>query len=215
MSVDYQVLEYRDSAPVREVGIFSLAPLTLDIKGSGFTDVAVVAVNGVRSPEFIVLSSARILAQVPKSQVSAPITAVTVFVATGRLQAKSAIELQAIVTAGRRASGFTHLVQSFLKILLTTPGSDAFEQAAGGGLQTLVGSVGTGGDILARAKNAVAATATQLISRQAMNTRLNRSEKLQAAKLIAATFNPSTGTVDLRIQLTALDGSQSNATLSL
>jgi len=215
MSVDYQVLEYRDSAPIREVGIFTTSPFTLDIKGSGFTDVAVVTINGVRSPEFIVLSGSRILAQVPRSQVSSAIEGVVVFVATGRLQAKSVIDLQAVVTAGKRASGFTHLVQSFLKTLLTTPGSDIFSPSSGGGLLPLVGSIGTSGDILARSKNAVAAAASQLITKQTMNTRLNNSEKLQAAELLSATFSSTTGTVDLRIKLTALDGSTSSASLSL
>lgn len=142
MSVDYQVLEYRDSAPVREVGIYSKAPLTLDVRGDAFRDVSAVLVNGVRSPEFIVLSPSRLLAQVPTSQVSSKIGSVAVLVAQGRVLPRSVISFQAVVTAGKRTVGFTHLVQSYLKLLLTSPGSDIFSPSSGGGLLSLVGSVG-------------------------------------------------------------------------
>lgn len=215
MTVDYQVLEFKSATPIQEVGIFDRAPLTLDIRGANFKEVMEVRINGIRSPEFIVLTQRRILAQVPRSQRSAAVGSVTVISAKERLSQKAVISFTAAVSSGAVAEGPVRLVQNFLKLLFTTPGSDIFAPNQGGGLLKLIGSIGEAATLKARSTLSVGNTQTQMIRIQAQDPRLASSEKLKSARLLLAEFEPQAATLSLRIRLTAVDGSTADANVVL
>lgn len=215
MTVDYQIIEFRDAAKVRNVGLFSSSPLTLDVQGQEFREVTDVRINSVRSPEFIVLSPSRLLAQVPNSQLNGPIDSVAVFVASGRLASRAKITFEALVTAGKRAEGVVKLVQTYLKLLLTTPGRDIFMPNVGGGLLRAVGVAGRPADLKALGRIAVSNTQTQMIALQAQDSFLAQNERLQSATLLSVDFEPRTSTLALRIRLLALDGSTVDAGFTL
>jgi phage baseplate assembly protein W len=211
MSTDYQILEVKGSARVTKTGLYSKTPFTLDIVGINFRDVIDVKINGYKSPEFIVVSPTRILAQVPRSQASAVISTVVVSTET-KIDADSAlISFTAVPSAGKQASGSVKLAQIFLKILFTSPGTDIFAPNIGGGLLDLIGSAKSPGVLTAIAKTAVSSTQKQLVRIQSGITQLDRNEKLSNATLLQCTFDPQTGTLALRVRLTAVDGSTVDA----
>jgi len=210
---DYQVLAFRDAAPLRKVGIYSSNPLTLDIRGRDFVAVAQVLINGRASPEFVVVSEKRILAQVPRSQQDARLRSVSVLLSKSGITDRTAIFFESVVP-GAKASGFTRLLQSFLRLLFTVPGEDLHDSSLGGGMGRIVGAAGDPGELRAAAVQAVSDTEEQLIRLQSRNTALQDSERLQSATLLEAVYTPSTTSLDIRLRLTAMDGSTHDPVVS-
>ena len=206
MSQDFQVLAFRDAAKLTRIGLLMEPVLALDIYGRDFRDVSKVLINGVPSPEFIVFSLEHLVAQVPKSQIGAEFLSVVVLSARELNTPVSVISFEAAI-GNRAAEGRTRLVQNFLMLLFTTPGSSIFDKNKGGGLYQLAGKTLTTGELRAEASLSVDRTRSQLIQVQAGDSRLDPSERLQAATLLGVDFNPQTSTLSLRLRLTAADGS--------
>lgn len=205
--IDYQFMLFQDLAPLQEIGLASVDVPTLDIRGSKFADVVEVLINGYPSPEFIVVSQRRLLAEIPVSQRSAEVR--TVQVRTAGSGASAAALLVFDVTTNRRAEGWLKLAQTVLKVLFTTPGTDIFNPSAGGGLYSLVGSAGNAGALRGQASLAVQNTSSQIIKSQAANTSLPSSEKLKAFELLDASFDRFSATLSIRVRISAMDGTTS------
>ena len=216
MSIDYQFIAYQDVAQVRKIDIFNGDLSTLDITGRGFMDVTAVRVNGVDSPEFIVLSSTRILAQIPASQRNAGLQDLVVLTARSGSSSTTVLSFEAIA-AGRVAEGLVKLVQSYIKLLLQTPGSDLYRPRIGGGLYSLVGSVTDreGNSLRAKATISVTNTTNQMLAAQSGDSRLSDDERLQSATLLGLSFDPGSSTLSLRIRLQSMTGATADANLSL
>ena len=215
MTVDYRVTSYKSLSPVSKIGLYSSSPKTLDIRGQNFRDIVTVYINSVPSPEFIVLSSSRILAQVPNSQLKAAIRSVRVFTADGdKLAETSVINLESVHN-GSPAEGRVRLVQSFLKRLLTTPGSDIFQPESGAGVLQMVGSIGRPELLKAAAATAVNSAQDQEIQAQSRSAQLLPSERLKSVTLLSAEFVPFSSTLSLRIRLTSVDGLSADAAFSV
>ena len=211
---DYQVLSFSDSATLTRVGIWSSAPLTLEITGEEFRAVSEVRINGVASPEFVVVSSGRVLAEVPRSERTSRLRRVQVLLHRKNLTPTSAIAFRSVVPGGR-ATGFTRMLQSFLRVLFTNPGEDLHDQQLGAGLSGLVGSAGSPGEMHSVAAAAIAEAETQMVRFQARSSSLAPAETLQSAALISAKFDPLATGLRLHIRLTAMDGSTGNPVLSV
>lgn len=211
MSTDYQVMEFKQSARVTEVGFFSVSPLTLDITGVNFRDVVEIRINGIKSPEWMVLTKTRAIAQVPRSQLAAEVGSVAVITSAGISSNKATVTFQAVTSIGKRATGTVKMAQMFLKILFTTPGRDIFDPETGGALLAVIGTAQDPGALKAAGKLAVSTTQTQMVRIQSGNPRLDANERLRSATLLEARFDPKTGTLSLRIRLTAVDGSTIDA----
>lgn len=217
MSQDLQFIGYEGSAKLRSVDLVSSSSVpVLDLRGENFVDVARVKINGAPSPEFIVLSKTRLLAQVPAAQVGGPVREVVVLTTRAELTASAAISLD-IGVGAKLAEGKVRLVQRFLKVLLQTPGSDIFRPSVGGGLQRLLGATTpTGGAALkATASRAVTSTQVQLVADQAGRPELEDAERLGAATLLGIDFDPATTMFSLRVRLKSLDGETADAGISL
>lgn len=211
---DYQVLAFQDAAPLRQVGIYGKNPLTLDIRGRTFVGVASVKINGVDSPEFIVVSPTRILAQVPDQEVKSALRTVRVLLSREGLTPSANVDLLSTVP-GARASGFTKLMQAYLRVLFTNPGEDLAFPWLGAGLGKLVGAAGTSGELRAAAVSAVATAEQHLLRLQVKNSLLTDSERLRSASLLKAEYSVQTTSVAVRVTLTAMDGTTGNPHLSL
>lgn len=212
--MDYRVAAFRDSAKVTQVDIFSEDPLSLDIRGENFVAVNQVLINGVPSPEFMVLTRRRLLAEVPVRLRLSAIQTVDVLLSRQGLTSTSSVSLEAVVP-GARASGFTRMMQSYLKLLLTSPGEDFSDETLGGGLYDVVGSAGTQGELRAAAAQAVNIAESQMIRLQALNPSLPSSEKLRSATLLQAEFVPSTSSLNIQVRLTAMDGTTGSPVVSV
>jgi len=214
MADDYQVLAFHDAAPLRQVGIYAQKPLTLDVRGKSFVGVSKVLINNVESPEFVVVSTTRILAQVPDSEANAQLRTVRVLLARTGLTKTSVVDLEAIVP-GARASGFNKLLQAFLRLLFTNPGEDIANPWAGGGLGKLVGAAGTPGELRGIAASAIRTTEQHLIRLQTRNSVLTDAERLRSATLLQAEYDLASTSMAVRLTLTAMDGTTGNPLLNV
>ncbi len=213
-AADFQVLSFKDLAPVTSVGFYSQKPLTLDVRGTSFVGVAAVNVNGTPAAEYIVLSPTRILVQVPEIELRSQLRSVRVILARTGMGDTALVSFDAIVP-GARATGFTKLMQSYLRVLFTNPGEDLAYPWLGGGLQRLVGSAASPSELRSMTSTGVSTAAQHLIRLQVRNPVLTDAEKLRSATLLQAEHNASTASVSVRVALTAVDGTTGNPLVSV
>lgn len=170
-----------------------------------------VLMNGLASPEFAVYSDTQLIAQVPDALSDAIITDVAVLSSVPTMTQRSLIELG----VGARVAGLRgtqRLLQTFVRLLLRTAGSNLFHPELGGGLLRLVGQ-NLGGSTAADIAIAVAAVKRQILAAQASHTGLPLSERLLNAEIANFTEDPASATVYVTIVLTAHDRQRSAATL--
>lgn len=131
--MDLSILRAEGIADVRTVAF--VGPF-VRIHGTGFTGVTGIYINGVESPEWIVLSTTLASARIPASKIGAEITSIEVRVpARGSESSLLVWEL-----LDSTVSGPSELAQRVLRLLLMSPGSDIFEPDAGGGILSMVGT---------------------------------------------------------------------------
>jgi len=216
--MDLKVIYLRDVLDVSYAGeLPETVPRTLEIEGPDFSRAVRVEINEEPSPSFVTMSKQRIWAQVPESQEKETIRTLAVlsndYTNTFRSQLKFELTNQP-----RSVSGLQKLIQSFLLLLLRTPGTDAWYQKTGGGIQKLVGahfSRSNAGGVTAAFTTAVHRTRSQLVALQASNTRLSASEKLGSVAVLSAVFNTQQTALLARVELISQSGQRAIAGLEL
>ena len=211
--MDLQIISYRDSAPIVGLDFTPGSGVTaLDITGRDFLDVVDVLVNGVQSPEYLVLSEQKIMARIPDSQIGRYISTVTVLTASVGQTGASVIYFR--YNGGRgETSGITYLVQTFLTILLATPGSDMFNPDLGGGLRALVGQVASP-SIRVEVSQAITRTTNQILALQA-SSGLPLEDRLASAELLEVSYDRRTSSVSIRVQIYSGAGRTADAGIRL
>jgi len=202
--VDLQFIEIRDILKLTQVAhVAGSNPPTLAVGGVDFNSAQDVLINEVKSPDVIITSSRELLAQIPSGQVGQSIRSVVV--TSNRLTRtdRSFITFGLTDTPGT-VDGFTRLIQTFLKIMLQSPGTDAFSPKIGGGLLRAVGQLvkrPNSGTLVADFKRAADESRRQIMSLQANNPRLSMTERLLYARVTEARFLPETLTLEGRISI--------------
>jgi hypothetical protein len=206
---DIQVTYLRDIVNVLSVtNVVGSDPRTLDVRGPDFSSVVKVEVNEIEAPSYVVMSKTRLLVQVPDSMQNELIRSVNVLSSRMTATDRSQVYFE-LTDRPQKVTGIQKLVQTFLLFLMRTPGSDAWAPNTGGGVQRLVGSNfsknATGG-ITAAFTLAVSRVRTQIISRQARDSRLNTDEKLAAANVLSAIFSAQQTALLARVELISQSG---------
>lgn len=218
MSVDFQVVFPQELIHLSQISIVpGLVPRTLDIVGEDFRSVDEVIINQVPSPDVIIVSKTRLLAQLPDSVQTDRPTTISVISRNLTITPRSLIRFRISRTPGK-VRGILRLMQKFLKILFTTPGSDVFAPRIGGaGLRNIGQTFGRseGGDIVSDFVIAVDQTTRQIISIQARNPRVPRDERLLAARIVSAGFNKVESALVVRLELTSQAGRAATANVEL
>jgi hypothetical protein len=218
MAVDFQVVFPSSVIPISSVRVIpGLVPRTLDIIGEDFRSVDEVRVNDVRSPSFVVLSQYRLLAQVPPSIKNDTITSVGVISNRLTLTNQSLLRFR-LGAKTTKASGILRLMQSFIKVLFTTPGRDIFSPRMGGNGWAPLGanfSSRAGSSIVADFIIAVNNTAKQLIAIQGRNPSIPREERLLSARVQNANFNRNEAALIVGIELVNQTGQRALSQLML
>lgn len=177
-----------------------------------------VLINDIPSPDIIVLSKTRLLAQLPDSLQKVPnVVSVSVLSRNLTITNRSLIRFRISDTPGR-VTGILRLVQLFLKVLFTTPGSDIFNKRTGGGALVNIGETfgaDEGGDIISDFVISVDTTARQILAQQGRNPRIPRDERLLSARVKAAGFNRQLGALIATVELTSQAGRAALANLEL
>ena len=216
MAVDFQVVFPQLMIPLNSVRILpGMVPTTLDIIGQDFRSISQVLINDIPSPDVVVLSKTRLLAQVPPQLVNATLSSVTVVAQQLTVSSRSIIRFQ-IGPVASKVSGILRLMQIFLKILLTTPGRDIFAPRIGGNaLKDLGLSFGAseGSNIISDMVVSVDTTRKQIMSIQARDPSIPKDERLLAASVSSAAYNRAEGALIVTIPITSQAGRSATANI--
>jgi hypothetical protein len=210
MGLDIQVVHPQESIRLNNVRFASIDDTpSVEILGQDFTAVDEVLINGTASPSVVVLSSTFLIAQLP-SNVATATDVVSVQVLSKRLTLtkRSVLSFRIGRTPGR-VSGLYKLIQQFLKVLFTTPGSDIFNQSMGGGALKSIGKTyggDQGGSIVSDFILAVNQTARQITARQARDTSLAVSERLLTARVLSSNFDKTQGALFVSVEIQSQAG---------
>lgn len=216
--IDVKILTIRDLLPVAKVEYAKgVSPLSISITGQSLNEASKVYINDLESPNFVVISPNRLLAEVPESQRNTYLSKLVVIANVPSMNRKSLLHFEVGETIGGIV-GIEKLVQSFCRLLLQTPGSDRFNPNQGGGLLKMVGRTVSRGDsrsLQASLVSAVARTKEQLVALQSTNRKIPSDEKLLIATAEAVGFDQLTTTLSATIALSAVSGRQAVANLTL
>lgn len=216
MSVDFQVVLPQVAVPLTSVTIIEgSSPRFLDVYGMDFTAVDAVTINEIDSPSFAVLSDTHLVAEVPASITYAALATVAVISRTLTLNPQSIIKFK-VSNFPAKTRGILRLVQLFLKVLLTTPGTDIFVPRLGGGaLRNLGRTFGQDqqGNIVSDFIISVDTTARQIISLQGGDPNIPAEERLLSAKVTSASFDRGSGSLIVTVVLQSQTGQPALANL--
>ena len=219
MAVDFQTVLPQESIQLTRIKLTQLAGLrALDIQGNDFRSVDEVHVNEIPSPDVMVISRTRLIAQLPESLQATPdIQSVVVLSNTLTLNQRSLLRFRIGDTPGQ-VSGILRLLQLFVKIMFSNPGTDIFNQDTGGGaLKNMGATFGAdeGQSIKADFTIAIDRTARHIISTQSRNGSIPRDERLLRATMLGATFSRSTGSLFVQVEVVSQSGNAARANLEI
>lgn len=218
MARDIQIIRLLDVLDVTSVSILQgVVPRSVNILGRDFRNVEQVLLNGFDSTEFVVMGTTRLIAQVPDEIATEAIRDVFVLSNTLTFTDRSLVEFT-FGTRPRAVSGVLRLMQTFIRMLFRTPGSNVFRRHLGGGLRKHIGSTigqgqGNRSRVAGEVSIAITRTRQQIINVQAPDRSIPPSERLAGAELTALTVDPPNGQLSLTVQLTSYSGQRAAATL--
>lgn len=215
--IDFQCITPQELVHLNQIRVLPGPPRVVDVLGDDFRSVDEVLINQVLSPDVVVLSKNRLMAQVPDTAFLDRINDVVVLSKKLTLSDKSQLRFRIGRTAGR-VTGILRLMQLFLRILFTTPGRDIFSPRLGGGALKNVGATfgsSDGSSIVNDFVISVDTTSRQIIAIQGRDSTTPRDERLLGATVLSATYNRSLGGIDAAVKLTSQAGREATASVGL
>jgi len=184
----------------------------LQLSGANFDKAVGVYVNR-KSQGYVIMDNRTILCTLPQNDVSIDDVEV---VTTSRVADRSSLFAYLFTDNISSVSGEFKLVQQFVKVLLTTPGSDVFNKTLGGNLQNWVGqkvALSNPQGLVAKTVLNIINTGVYFAAQQAAST-LPPEERLSDVQVLNISFDPSNPSVmDLSLRLNTFARRQ--ATISL
>lgn len=218
MSIDFQILYPQGVVDLNGVRVLEgFTPRTLDILGDDFRDIDEVVINDVASPDVVVLSQTRLLAQVPRGFENTQISSVTVVSNQLTLTEKSLLRFRIGRVPGA-VSGILRLLQVFVKVMFTTPGKDIFTPALGGGALKAIGSTFASSksrQVTSEIVISANTTQRQILAIQARDPSLPRDERLLSARVLNSEYNPNLSSLNIAIQIVSHAGQSATANILL
>lgn len=197
--MDLRVVHLRKILPISQMLDVPGPPHRLYISGIPADEVSDVEINGDRGYTWETTGARVIAVELPR------LFRVQTVAVLGRElgDAKSAECYLGFTTFPSFTKGLQKLAQEYLRVFLTTPGSDPYSTRRGGGGQEILQRETAAEGIYSSAMAvAVRETTKQIITRQAADMALPRDERLLSARLLRVTAFPDrTGyTADIEIQ---------------
>lgn len=214
--IDYPLVSLSQLARVSDISFFGgEGILSLDIKGRDFTGTNAVLINGYRSPTFVVISDTRLLADIPVSELSKPISTLNVLKTDIVSEVSNSIISFEAVQSAAAIPTENFLVQKVLKYLFTTRGSDIFSPSSGGGLLGLIGAPNTAvSSISAKARVLVRQAVNSMIEDQA-DSSAPPEAKVQSVQILSVSYSRTHTSLDMRLEITSVAGQRVVAGLSV
>lgn len=212
---DLRVIKARITLVVHSIApVRGFYPPSMLIVGENLDRAESVEINGITADEFSIMAVNRLVARIPTSQVGQPISSVRVYSATNAAAGDAVFEFR-ISNPVTDISGMDRLVQQWLLLFMSTPGSDIWEPTSGGGGRALVGSTvdvrhNSAASDLAMA---VTRTNTELLSRQSSVLGLPPEEKLLSSSLESVSFDPNSTTLYGRVSIQNMVGQSADLSL--
>lgn len=194
------------------VEIPGVLPRSMEIKGNRMDMASSVMLNDATADKFAALGADRLLVQVPPG-VTGPIYSVAVFsdyIDPGG----SSLAFYDFGAHPWFTEGQYRLLQLFIKLLLTSPGTDVFSLNSGGGLQKLLVNnvdAGAGNALSGEIESRVGNVTSQIIQNQSLDPTIPQRERLLNASVDGITFSVPEQAVNVRISLHFHDGGKLTA----
>jgi hypothetical protein len=219
VAVDLQVVFPQESIVLNDIRVERYDGFwAVRVEGEDFRAVDEVSINELASPDVIVLSKTLLVAQLPDLYQKVPeVRSVAVLSNRLTLSPRSLIRFRISKSPGR-VRGILRLVQLFLKILFTTPGTDIFRPGSGGGILRQVGETfgqSEGSNIVTDMVIAVNRTQRQLISMQSRDQRSPRDERLLSAKVLSSSFDKLQSAFYITVEIVSQAGRTAVTNLEL
>lgn len=190
------LLKIANVTPIRD-----FVPPAILILGEKMDIAEEVFFNNVQVTEFIALNNEKMIARIPPSQVGKRLDSLEVRTSV-RLAQRDAQVTLGVDRPIRTIEGIDRLVQEFVLVFLTTPGSDIFNKKSGGGALAIIGKPVSGKDgAMADLSVAVERTRSQLIAAQAQNTKIPASERLLSCSLSSVKYDARTTTISATVDI--------------
>jgi hypothetical protein len=199
---DFRVTQAKVLLPVQSVApIRGFLPPSILLVGERLDKATQIVYNGIVAEEFVAQSPTRLVVRIPPSQVGRKLDQLKV-VSDVSITRGSAEVVLGIERPLRIAEGIEKLVQSWLLLFLTTPGSDIFSPHSGGGGRALIGTTTDRNHRSAAADLALAVerTRTELVRLQSV-TRVPPSEKLLNTVIESVQFDEDTTTLVAQVSI--------------
>lgn len=206
--VDFQVVFPQQVIQLTSVRVIAGPPPAIVVLGKDFRYVDTVEINGLESPNVVVDSKTQLTAELPALVVGGVVETVMVTSRNLTVTPQSMIQLK-IGDVASKVSGILRLVQIFLKILFTAPGTDIFSQQIGGdALRNLGRTFGKSqsGTIVSDFVVAVQATSRQIIAIQGQSPSIPRDERLLSASVLSANYNQQEQGLYVSVKITSQAG---------
>jgi len=222
MAFDFQCVFPQEAIRLSRIRFTPVSPLglprALDVIGQDFRSVDEVLINDAESPDVVVLSKNRLIAQLPDFlQESLDVRSVAVLSRQLTITDRSYLRFR-ISDAPGVVKGIFRLIQLFLKVLLQTPGTDIWDRKAGGGALKNIGATfgaDEGADIVSDFVIAVDSTARQIIATQGREPRIPRDERLLTSQVISVGYDRNLGALLAKVEITSQAGRAATANLEL
>lgn len=188
-----------------------VSPRALIVVCERLSTIDQVLLNGIPSPGFIVYSTTQLLVQVPEVLEDVRITEIIVLSSTPSMTERSVIQLGVGVRITGQ-SGVTRLIQTFVRLLMRTAGTNVFHPTLGVGMPRLVGN-NISSRLSADVAIAVADARRQLIAAQTPYTGIPPAERLLSAEVVSVAEDPTNAQINVTVVVTSHDRQRSAATL--
>lgn len=219
MAVDLQVVYPQESIRLNDIRLTSLNGVyALRVVGADFRAVDEVIINELPSPDVIVADRHTLVAQLPEVYQKVPeVRSVMVLSKRITLSPRSLIRFRIGKSPGK-VIGIQRLLQLFLKILFTTPGTDIFSPQSGGGILKKVGETfgqSEGQNIVTDFVIAVNRTQRQLVAMQSRDQRSPRDERLLSATVVGADYDKLQSAFYITVEIVSQAGRSAIANVEL
>lgn len=203
------VLKIYSMAPIR-----GFLPPSILVVGEKMDKAIEVQLNGTQADEFAIVASNRLIIKIPSSQVGKPFKDLKVLSSVSVAKSDALLTL-GITTPPKTVSGLDRLIQSWVMLFMTTPGSDIFSTTSGGGGMSIIGrstnKLGKG--ISADLSMAIERTKNEILRLQSQNQTIPPSEKLLSSSLDVVEFDKDSTVLSARVNIQNMLGDTAEVTL--
>lgn len=191
------LLKVHSIAPIR-----GFNPPSVVVLGDKMNLAQEVYFNNIKVTEFVVSAPNRLVVRIPGSQIGKEFVGIQVFSSVNVTKTSAALSFE-LIKPLKQVEGIERLIQSWMLVFFTSPGSDVFDPQSGGGVRAIIGkNTNTRGKgVSADLALAIERTQSELLRLQAQNSKIPLSEKLLSATLSAMNFDDRTTTLSATVAL--------------